>query len=73
MLVKSYNKPLTLIGGGEFSHQIFSKCLRIAPTLIAVDAGLNHLDVKKSIPKWVIGDLDSAKKNRGMEKKGNKN
>ena len=64
MLVKSYNKPLTLIGGGKFSQQIFSKCLRIAPTLIAVDSGLNHLDIKKSIPKWVIGDLDSAKKNK---------
>ena len=42
MLVKSYNKPLTLIGGGEFSKRIFSKCLRIAPTLIAVDSGLNY-------------------------------
>ena len=73
MLVKSYNKPLTLIGGGKFSQQIFSKCLRIAPTLIAVDSGLNHLDIKKSIPKWVIGDLDSAKKNRGMEEKRIKN
>ena len=70
MLVKSYNKPLTLIGGGKFSQQIFSKCLRIAPTLIAVDAGLNHLNVKKSIPKWVIGDLDSAKKLEVWKKKG---
>ena len=72
MLVKSYNKPLTLIGGGEFSHQIFSKCLRIAPTLIAVDAGINYLDVKKSIPKWIIGDLDSAKKTEIWKKKGTK-
>jgi len=70
VLVKSYNKPLTLIGGGEFSQQIFSKCLRIAPTLIAVDSGLNHLDIKKSIPKWVIGDLDSAKKIEVWKKKG---
>ena len=70
MLVKSYNKPLTLIGGGKFSQQIFSKCLRIAPTLIAVDSGLNHLDIKKSIPKWVIGDLDSAKKIEVWKKKG---
>ena len=72
MIVKSYNKPLTLIGGGEFSHQILSKCLRIAPTLIAVDSGLNHLDIKKSIPKWVIGDLDSAEKLEVWEKKGTK-
>ena len=72
MLVKSYNKPLTLIGGGEFSKRIFSKCLRIAPTLIAVDSGLNYLDIKKSIPKWVIGDLDSAKKLKVWEKKGTK-
>ena len=70
MLVKSYNKPLTLIGGGEFSKRIFSKCLRIAPTLIAVDSGLNHLDIKKSIPKCVIGDLDSAKKIEVWKKKG---
>ena len=44
--------------------------MRIAPTLIAVDSGLNHLDIKKSIPKWVIGDLDSAKKIEVWKKKG---
>ncbi len=60
MLVRSYKQPLTLIGGGEFSPQIFSKCLGIAPKLIAVDAGIKYLDIKKVLPEWIIGDLDSA-------------
>ena len=72
MLVKRYNQPLTLIGGGEFSSHIFSKCLEIAPTLIAVDAGIKHLDVKKFLPEWIIGDLDSTTKLGMWEKKGAK-
>ncbi len=72
MLIKRYNQPLTLVGGGEFSPYIFSKCLQVAPTLIAVDAGIKHLDVKKYLPEWIIGDLDTSIKLGVWEKKGAK-
>ena len=70
MIVKSYKQPLTLIGGGEFSPHIFTKCLDIAPKLIAVDSGIKFLDIKKSSPEWIIGDLDSAVNLELWRKKG---
>ena len=70
MLVKSYKQPLTLIGGGEFSPHIFTKCLDIAPKLIAVDSGIKFLDIKKSSPEWIIGDLDSKANLEIWRKKG---
>ena len=54
MVVKNYDTPLTIVGGGEFSSTNFHKCLKIAPKIIAVDSGLNFLDINKNVPDWII-------------------
>ena len=48
MVVKNYGTPLTIVGGGEFSSKNFHKCLKIAPKIIAVDSGLNFLNINPS-------------------------
>ena len=70
MVVENYDTPLTIVGGGEFSNTVFQKCLKIAPNFIAVDSGLNFLDINKNIPDWIIGDLDSAKNLEDWRHKG---
>ena len=35
MVVKNYDTPLTIVGGGEFSSTNFHKCLKIAPKIIS--------------------------------------
>ena len=70
MVVKNYDTPLTIVGGGEFSSANFHKCLKIAPKIIAVDSGLNFLDINKNVPDWIIGDLDSVKNLKVWKLKG---
>ena len=70
MVVKNYDTPLTIVGGGEFSSTNFHNCLKIAPKIIAVDSGLNFLDINKNVPDWIIGDLDSVKNLKVWKQKG---
>ena len=70
MVVKNYDTPLTIVGGGEFSSTNFHKCLKIAPKIIAVDSGLNFLNINKNVPDWIIGDLDSVKNLKVWKQKG---
>ena len=70
MVVKNYDSPLTIVGGGEFSSTNFHKCLKIAPKIIAVDSGLNFLNINKNVPDWIIGDLDSVKNLKIWKLKG---
>jgi thiamine pyrophosphokinase len=70
MVVNDSDTPLTIVGGGEFSSTNFHKCLKIAPKIIAVDSGLNFLDINKNVPDWIIGDLDSVKNLKVLETKG---
>ena len=69
-ILERFDKPITIIGGGEFVPKIFRESLQKAPDLIAVDGGLNHLTVDLHSPKWIIGDLDSAKNTQLWANKG---
>ncbi len=49
---------VTLVGGAGFSKTLLSKCLILADDLVAADGGANFLPIQ-SVPKYIIGDLDS--------------
>ena len=49
---------VTLVGGAGFSKTLLSKSLAITNDLIAADGGANFLPAC-SVPKYILGDLDS--------------
>lgn len=53
-------EPITLIGGGEASRAQLSRCLSLAPLLVAADGGANKASALGHIPSEIIGDLDSV-------------
>lgn len=52
-------EPITLIGGGDVDASQLSRCLEIAPQLVAADGGANGALEFGAVPQAVIGDLDS--------------
>ena len=71
-VVQKFNKPISIIGAGDFNPEIFEYSLTIGKDLIAVDGGLNHLNPAHHFPRWIIGDLDSAKNIQIWVDKGSK-
>jgi len=71
-ILQSFNRPITIIGGGEFIPEVFNFSLQLGPDLIAVDGGLNYLNPKSHFPQWIIGDLDSVKNAESWIKIGTK-
>ena len=49
---------VTLVGGGGFSKTLLLESLILADDLVAADGGANFLPTQ-SVPKYIIGDLDS--------------
>ena len=49
---------VTLVGGAGFSKTLLSQSLALADELVAADGGANFLP-SESVPKYIIGDLDS--------------
>ena len=51
---------VTLVGGAGFSETLLSKSLALTNDLIAADGGANFLPTH-TVPKYIIGDLDSIR------------
>ena len=51
---------VTLVGGAGFSKTLLSKSLALTNDLIAADGGANFLPTH-TVPKYIIGDLDSIR------------
>ena len=51
---------VTLVGGAGFSKTLLSKSLALTNDLIAADGGANFLPTH-TVPKYIIGDLDSVR------------
>ncbi len=51
---------VTLVGGAGFSKTLLSKSLAITDDLVAADGGANFLPTH-TVPKYIIGDLDSLR------------
>ena len=50
---------VTLVGGAGFSKTLLSRSLNLTEDLVAADGGANFLPTQ-SVPKYIIGDLDSV-------------
>ena len=50
---------VTLVGGAGFSETLLSESLSLAEDLVAADGGANSLPTQ-TVPKFIIGDLDSV-------------
>ena len=72
IVLQKFTEPVSIIGGGEFNPEMLCLSLEIGKDLVAVDGGLNHLTPGKHFPKWIIGDLDSAKNTQLWVDKGSK-
>ena len=51
---------VTLVGGAGFSKTLLAKSLALTNDLIAADGGANFLPTH-TVPKYIIGDLDSIR------------
>ena len=51
---------VTLVGGAGFSKTLLSKSLPLTDDLVAADGGANFLPTH-TVPKYIIGDLDSIR------------
>ena len=51
---------VTLVGGAGFSKTLLSKSLSLTDDLVAADGGANFLPTH-TVPKYIIGDLDSIR------------
>lgn len=51
--------PITLIGGGQVTHDDLHKALTLAPICVAADGGAAHALAAGVMPHAVIGDMDS--------------
>lgn len=50
---------VTLVGGGPVSARDLSRCMGVAPRLVAADGGADRLLKRGHAPEAVIGDMDS--------------
>jgi len=57
--ILTFDKGVTLVGGGPVSAAMISEALALAPNLVAADGGANKLAGTGLIPQAIIGDLDS--------------
>ena len=62
---------VTLVGGAGFSKTLLSRSLILAKDLVAADGGANFLPMQ-SVPKYIIGDLDSVISPEKWVRKGSK-
>jgi len=62
---------ITLVGGAGFSKTLLSRSLLLTEDLVAADGGANFLSTQ-SVPKYIIGDLDSIVSPDQWVKKGSK-
>ena len=62
---------VTLVGGAGFSRTLLSKSLLLTQDLVAADGGANFLPTQ-SVPKYIIGDLDSIVSSEKWSEKGSK-
>ena len=62
---------VTLVGGAGFSKTLLSESLILASDLVAADGGANFLPAQ-SVPKYIIGDLDSVVFSKKWVEKGSK-
>ncbi len=62
---------VTLVGGAGFSKTLLSQSLVLANELVAADGGANFLP-NQSVPKYIIGDLDSIESPEKWVGKGTK-
>ena len=60
---------VTLVGGAGFSKTLLSKSLALTNDLIAADGGANFLPTH-TVPKYIIGDLDSIRSPEKWVEKG---
>ena len=49
---------VTLVGGAGFSKKLLSRSLALTDDIVAADGGANFLPAC-SVPKYILGDLDS--------------
>ena len=55
----SFDRPVTLVGGGDLQRATLSLALNIAPDLVAADGGANRLREWGIPAAAVVGDMDS--------------
>ena len=55
----STQKKLLIVGGADFSEELFKEVYDNEIPVIAADGGVNFLTEKNISPELVIGDLDS--------------
>ena len=60
IIYEKFDRPITVVGGGECCPEALEKSLKIAPTIIVSDGGLNKLDYNIHNPRWLVGDMDSV-------------
>ena len=56
----STQKKLLIVGGADFSEELFNEVYDNEIPIIAADGGVNFLTEKNISPELVIGDLDSV-------------
>ena len=62
---------VTLVGGAGFSKKLLSRSLALTDDIVAADGGANFLPAC-SVPKYIIGDLDSIVSPEKWTEKGSK-
>ena len=62
---------VTLVGGAGFSKDLLSRSLVLAEDIVAADGGANFLPAC-SVPKYILGDLDSIVSPEKWIEKGSK-
>ena len=60
----STQKMLLIVGGADFSEELFKEVYDNEIPIIAADGGVNFLIEKNISPELVIGDLDSVSKQK---------
>ena len=60
----STQKKLLIVGGADFSEELFKEVYDNEIPIIAADGGVNFLTEKNISPELVIGDLDSVSKQK---------
>ena len=60
----STQKKLLIVGGADFSEELFKEVYDNEIPIIAADGGVNFLTEKNISPELVIGDLDSVSQHK---------
>ena len=63
MLYSTQNK-LMIVGGADFSEDLFKYVYDVEIPIIAADGGANFLADHNIIPELIIGDLDSIEEQK---------